>query len=91
MVAVVPRAAHAFSVLALGWTVSRFQHFCRFAARETGTFDSARNSMAQFSMGDRLRHFLASRVYMRGQWATGRYLRSAVTSLSLSFTKVIVS
>ena len=54
MVAVVPRAAHAFSVLALGWTVSRFQRFCRFAARETGTFDSARSSMAQLSMGDRL-------------------------------------
>ncbi|MDQ0291610.1 hypothetical protein J3R75_003717 [Oligosphaera ethanolica] len=54
MVAVVPRAAHAFSVLALGWYVSRFQRFCRFAARETGTFDSARSSMAQFSMGDRL-------------------------------------
>ncbi|MDD4540109.1 MAG: hypothetical protein PHT80_13925, partial [Lentisphaeria bacterium] len=32
MVAVVPRAAHAFSVLALGWYVSRFQRFCRFAA-----------------------------------------------------------
>ena len=54
MVAVVPRAAHAFSVLALGWYVSRFQRFCRFAAGETGTFDSARSSMAQLSMGDRL-------------------------------------
>ena len=32
MVAVLPRAAHAFSVLALGWYVSRFQRFCRFAA-----------------------------------------------------------
>ena len=40
--------------LALGWYVSRFQRFCRFAARETGAFDSARSSMAQFSMGDRL-------------------------------------
>jgi len=29
---VLPRAAHAFSVLALGWYVSRFQRFCRFAA-----------------------------------------------------------
>ena len=54
MVAVVPRAAHAFNVLALGWYVSRFQRFCRFAARETGTFDSARSSMVQFSMGDPL-------------------------------------
>ena len=49
------QAAHAFSVLALGWYVSRFQRFCRFAASETGAFDSARSSMAQFSMGDRLR------------------------------------
>jgi len=57
MVTVVPRAAHAFSVLALGWYVSRFQRFCRFAARETGTFDSARSSMAQLSMGDRLLSF----------------------------------
>ena len=40
--------------LALGWYVLRFQRFCRFAARETGTFDSARSSMAQLSMGDRL-------------------------------------
>ena len=32
IVAVAPRAAHAFSVLALGWYVSRFQRFCRFAA-----------------------------------------------------------
>ena len=54
MVAVIPRAAHAFSVLALGWYVSRFQRCCRFAARKTGAFDSARSSMAQFSMGDRL-------------------------------------
>jgi len=54
MVAVLPRAVHAFSVLALGWYVSRFQRFCRFAARETGAFDSARSSMAQLSMGDRL-------------------------------------
>jgi len=54
MVAVVPRAVHAFSVLALGWYVSRLQRFCRFAARGTGTFDSARSSMAQLSMGDRL-------------------------------------
>jgi hypothetical protein len=29
---VLPRAAHAYSVLALGWYVSRFQRFCRFAA-----------------------------------------------------------
>ena len=28
----VPRAARAFSALALGWYVSRFQRFCRFAA-----------------------------------------------------------
>ena len=58
MVAVVPRAAHAFSVLALGWYVSRFQRFCRFAASETGAFDLARSAMAQFSMGDRLRLFV---------------------------------
>ena len=29
----VPRAARAFSALALGWYVSRLQRFCRFAAR----------------------------------------------------------
>ena len=29
---VLPRAARAFSALALGWYVSRFQRFCRFAA-----------------------------------------------------------
>jgi hypothetical protein len=28
-----PRAAHAFGVLALGWYVLRFQRFCRFAAK----------------------------------------------------------
>ena len=32
IVAVIPRAAHAFSVLALGWYVLRFQRFCRYAA-----------------------------------------------------------
>ena len=37
IVAVIPRAAHAFSVLALGWYVSRFQRVCRFAAREIVT------------------------------------------------------
>ena len=31
----------AFGVLALGWYVSRFQRFCRFAARETGTLGFA--------------------------------------------------
>jgi len=28
----VTQGKHAFSVLALGWYVSRFQRFCRFAA-----------------------------------------------------------
>jgi len=41
MVAVVPRAAHAFSVLALGWYASRFQRFCRFAASDMVAGDKA--------------------------------------------------
>jgi len=36
MVGVLPRAAHAFSVLALGYLRARFQRFCRFAAIQSG-------------------------------------------------------
>jgi hypothetical protein len=36
-----PKAAHASSVLALGWYVTPLWGFCRFAAREILTVDKA--------------------------------------------------